>query len=177
MDTSFFTAVSSWTGRGSRALERFGGGGGVGVAAEKSVREGLTGFGGKGSTGRAYPNVIGDIQLRRIGIKRFVESYENEQKPARKLPRTRTGIRGRKGLAVRVMWIDPVMKSVPGPLILSLKLDRGVDDWRDGIPLLLSHRWILRSEDQRSTSKVQPLSTNLERSALTHQVRFCQDFR
>jgi len=78
-------------------------------------------------------NVIDDIESRPacVAIKQSLESYRNERKAAGKPFADPDWNQRREGL--RLCGLEPVMKSIPG----SLMLDRGVYDWKDGIPLLL----------------------------------------
>lgn len=78
-------------------------------------------------------NIIDDIQSRPacIAIRQSLEDYKNERKEAGKPFADPDWNQRREGL--RVCGLEPVMKSIPG----SLMLDVGVYDWKDGIPLLL----------------------------------------
>lgn len=78
-------------------------------------------------------NVIDDIGSTPacIAIKESLENYRDERKAVGKPFADPDWNRKREGF--RLCGLEPVMKSIRG----SLMLDRGVYDWKDGIPLLL----------------------------------------
>lgn len=77
-------------------------------------------------------NIIDDIRSRPacIAIKQSLERFRNDRKALGKPFADPDWDRKREEL--RKCGLEPVMKSIPG----SLLLDRGVYDWKDGIPLL-----------------------------------------
>ena len=77
-------------------------------------------------------NIVDDIQSKPtcVAIKQSLERVRNDRKAAGK-PFADPGWGQRRG-GLRLCGLEQVMKSIPG----SLLLDRGVYDWKDGIPLL-----------------------------------------
>jgi len=78
-------------------------------------------------------SIVNNIQSRPacIAIRQSLEIFRNERKALGKPFADPDWDQKREGL--RSCGLEPVMKSIPG----SLLLDRGVYDWKDGIPLLL----------------------------------------
>lgn len=100
-----------------------------------------------------------------IAIKKSLEGLRDERRTAGKAFADPDWSQRRKGF--RLCGLEPVMKSIPG----SLMLDRGVYDWRDGIPLLLLYPQFssLDPEDQA----VYRFLTNLQRYSFVQALEFC----
>jgi hypothetical protein len=110
----------------------------------------------------ALAPIIDGIQSRPacIAIKQSLMDLRDERRAAGKPFADPDWSERKKGF--RLCGLEPVMKSIPG----SLMLDRGVYDWKDGIPLLLLYPQYssLDPEDQA----VYRFLTNLQRYALFH---------
>ena len=106
-------------------------------------------------------NIIDDIQSRPecTAIKQSLENIRNQRKAAGKPFADSDWNQRREGF--RLCGLEPVMKSSLG------SLDRGVYDWKDGIPLLLLYPQYssLDPEDQA----VYRFLSNLQRLAFFHQ--------
>ena len=104
-------------------------------------------------------NIIDDIRAQPacIAIRHSLEVFRNDRKAAGKPFADPDWDQKREGL--RLCGLEQVMKSIPG----SLLLDRGVYDWKDGIPLLSLYPQYssLDPEDQA----VYRFLTNLQRFA------------
>lgn len=111
----------------------------------------------------ALAHIIDNIQLKPacIEIKRSLEEWRNERKVSGRPFADPDWDENREGF--RLCGLEPVMKSIPG----SLMLDRGVYDWKDGIPLLLLYPQYssLDPEDQA----LYRFLTNLQRYVIFHR--------